>query len=103
MFHDYYSVERFMREHHRELIAAACRARQAEAAGRRAREAAHRARAARTAERRGIRRPTVLVLVLAAAGRLLVTMGRSMETRAAAAARSQAAKFCDEQPTAAGC
>jgi len=96
MFHDYVSVERYMRDRHQELLALGARGRLA--------------RAARSAARRraasGAGRPLFLLAALAGLGRALVNVGRRLESRAAAAAsgsRQRNTAICKEQPTAADC
>jgi len=93
MYQDYFSVERFMRDHHRELMEIAARERLARSAAR------------TTARERGDadRRPLLLIAALAGSGRALVNLGRRLERAAAAASRSRPAGFCEESPTSAGC
>jgi hypothetical protein len=91
MYHNYYSVEQFMRERQRELLAEA-----------------QRARLVRSVSRRPVGRPTLLVRALAAVGRSMVIVGRRLEGRAAAAARAAvaaraaAAGMCEEQHSTVG-
>jgi len=86
MYHSYVSIEHFMREHQRDLLATA-----------------QRARLARGVSRRSERRPTLFVRALAVVGKGLVIVGRRLEDRAAAAARTAAAGMYEEQHPAVGC
>ncbi len=99
MYRDYFSVEQFMRDHQRELLAAAAHARQARAAARAAALRASWERAARGAAQH----PALLVRTLAGVGRGLVALGRRLEAAAAARTRPRDSGICKEQPTAAGC
>ncbi len=93
MYHDYYSVEQYMREQHRALLAAAARDRLARAAARgRSREPAP-----------TVRRPTLLRFALSRFGHELVTMGHRLEQLAAAGPAPRPRAICEDQPTAAGC
>ena len=94
MYHNSYSVEHFARGRQQELLAAAQRARLARSASR---SPARRS----SAESRPARRPTLFVRALAVIGRSMVTVGRRLEDRAAAAAKA-AAGICDEQRSAMG-
>ncbi len=89
MYHSYFSVEHFMRAHQRELLAAAQQARLARSASR---GSARRL----SAEHRSAQRPALIVRALAAAGRALVVVGRRMEDRAAAAAKTASTGMCEE-------
>jgi len=93
MYHDFFSAEHFMRTHQRDLLAAAQRARLARSVSRRP-------------VRRStllVRRPTLFVRALAVVGKALVIVGRRLENRAAAAARTAAARMHEEQHPAVGC
>jgi hypothetical protein len=75
MYHNYYSVEQFMRGRQQELLAEAQRARLARSVSRRAATsvpAGHRAAA----------RPTLFLRALAVVGRSMVIVGRRLEARA---------------------
>jgi hypothetical protein len=89
MYHNFYSVEQFMRGRQQELLAEA-----------------QRARLARRVSRRAAARPTLFIRALAVIGRSMVAAGRRMEARAAAAAKTAAAKtaagICKEQGSAVG-
>lgn len=93
MYHDYFSVEQYVREHHRELVAAAARDRLA--------RAAMRGRQGEPAPT--VRRPTLLRFALSRFGHELVTMGRRLEQLAPVGPAPRARAICEDQPTAAGC